>query len=155
MKTILKISILVSIVILQSVFIESSAQTFNQKQALDLIFSKKIIDTLKSEVYISKRIIPKDTLLKLWNEEIVVPINSYVIFVDDFPTASWSHPCRYIFFDPYSGNYSVLNHRFPTSSALKVMYIKVNNIKWPQLNQHNINWPDNKGCSKNAGLQTR
>lgn len=128
---------------------ESFAQSFSRKQAYDEIISKNIIDTLKSEVYISKRIIPKDTILKLWYKEIiVVPINSYIVFIDDDPLAGWSHPCRYVFFDPYSGDYSVINHRFPTSASLKDLYIKINSInKSIFINQINPQWPDNKGCS--------
>lgn len=133
MRTLSANSIIICLLILQSFITSLSAQTSDQKKALDLIFNKNIVDTSKSEIYISKWMVPKDTIIELWDEKITVPYNCYLIFVDDHPMAEWSHPCRYIFVNLRTGNDTILNRIDPIRGSLKKLFIQINNIKWPNI----------------------
>ncbi|MBL7149502.1 MAG: hypothetical protein ISS80_05465 [Candidatus Cloacimonetes bacterium] len=42
--------------------------------------------------------------------------NSWIFFVDDFPSANWCHPCRYIIMDTESGNYNIVDENFYPSN---------------------------------------
>ena len=53
----------------------------------------------------------------LGDEWIVTPINEcFAYFVDEYPYASWSHPCRYLFVDTESGNVDTISAENPPKS---------------------------------------
>ncbi len=98
-------------------FTNFSFAQLSRQQAIDSVLNQIIpADTGKVNLYfaLSSYSITDSIQLSV-GSAISCPFeNNYVLFVNDHPFANWNHPCRYIFMDTITGDYSIVNkNTFP------------------------------------------
>ncbi len=66
------------------------------------------------ELYITPEPLPRGTVVRSWTREVRrLPAPEWLVFIDDFPTANWEHPCRYVFVDATTWRYVVIEEESP------------------------------------------
>lgn len=66
--------------------------------AYHLLIKKALVDTLNDNVYTSKQLILPKSKLIFMDDSIISPgWNSWFFFIDKYPFADWTHPCKYVF----------------------------------------------------------
>ncbi|MCD4698105.1 MAG: hypothetical protein K8S16_17910 [Bacteroidales bacterium] len=83
---------------------------FTRQQAIDLILNDVLSDELDNiDVYASFNSFTDDAVL-IDNDNAANPYaESWVFYVNDSPFASWYHPCRYIFVNASTVDYSTVD----------------------------------------------
>ena len=67
-------------------------------------------------IYVSSRPLAANTVIPSWQDAYSVPDRfdkAWFMFVDDLPNANWEHPCRYIFIDVNTQEYTIEQARTP------------------------------------------
>jgi hypothetical protein len=91
---------------------------FSRNDANNLVLNQILDDGLdKVDVYSSFTTLSQSGTIPLWNgQNLENPYSSsWCFFVDDLVFANWEHPCRYIFVNSATGNYTIFQKR--TTSA--------------------------------------
>lgn len=92
---------------------------FTRQQAIHKVLNEIVVaDTGNINVYSAYDLLTNnDSIVLAFDTTLVCPYNyNWFFYIDDYPIANWSHPCRYIFIDTVSGNYQIMNqHQFPAS----------------------------------------
>jgi hypothetical protein len=88
----------------------------------------------KVNIYIYPNQITKNTNVAFIDHIAEAPYNqNWVIFIDDNPTFGWNHPCRYLFIDPITEEYSFVNETiFPLNFS---EYDKISSMIMPEISQ--------------------
>jgi hypothetical protein len=84
---------------------------YSREDAIHLILNQILTNDIgQINVYCSKDLLSVDDgLLTFDRNTIQFPFQTnWVFFVDDYPTANWNHPCRYIFVDGSSNFFTLL-----------------------------------------------
>lgn len=109
-------------VLLISISTNSFAQ-FSRQQAINKVLNEIVVaDTGHINVWSAMEIKNyQDTIGLIFNSVLECPYNyNWVFFVDDYPSAGWAHPCRYIFIDSISGGYQIMNEeQYPACFGLQ------------------------------------
>jgi hypothetical protein len=95
-------------IILQLPFV--SIGQFSRQQAIKLVLNQILdADTSQINVYSSYDTIPDTSYIILSNGQTISPLYPYnwVFFLDDNPLANWNHPCRYIFINSSTGDFTI------------------------------------------------
>ncbi|MCF8360909.1 MAG: C13 family peptidase [Prolixibacteraceae bacterium] len=116
-RNILRVSTIIAIVltVLSNNVIAQSDIAISKDDAYKIL-QEKIIDGQEGKVniYVSKDVVKADTQIKtLFQSEVSPNFDSWFFFIDDFPFASWSHPCRYVYVNAKDGSVTVLNKNQP------------------------------------------
>ncbi len=70
-------------------------------EAADLVMNTMMLDMQRVEVRVFPSLLEEGTLLGAWSYPgVFVPVQSYLVLVDDYATANWEHPCRWVFVSP-------------------------------------------------------
>jgi len=104
-------------VILLGLTVMSQAQLTRQNAINKVLNQIVVSDTGHINVYAAiDQMLQTDTLHLNFDTCIVLPYTyNWVFFVDDYPGANWTHPCRYISVDSVSGNYLIYSeNQFPS-----------------------------------------
>lgn len=86
---------------------------FSRNQAIDLVLNQILdIETETIDVYSSYNVVSSSNIT-LWDNQTINCSYSenWLFFIDDIPPAKWYHPCRYIFVDKSTGNYTIVNKK--------------------------------------------
>lgn len=135
-------------------FVDAHTFTITGETAQKIVIDNIISDNIgKVDVYFlrnsaQKYVCDKEKRLQLFHgKEIDFPYeNNWVFFVDDYPPMNWFHPCRYIFIDPQTGNYKIVQHEvYPEN--LREDYDLV--VEMPRPNNNLL-----QKASKSAEIQT-
>ncbi len=108
---------------------------FTHEEAITIVINEVVgADSLDSHNLFSKKamMFQNDTI---WQEYfidfLVCPFQeNWVFFVDDMPPAFWNHPCRYVFFDVFTGEYLVYNDDWPPFQFFQSPNSFLQNWKW-------------------------
>ena len=66
------------------------------------------------DVFVSKDIIkPNTTIACLHNTDQSPKFDSWLLFIDDFPSANWAHPCRFVYVNTIGGEYEIHESTWP------------------------------------------
>jgi hypothetical protein len=94
-------------------FITSIAHAqFSRELAVDLVLNDILVNELgHTDVYASNSSLNLPSSLLLSDQtQLSLPFpENWVFFVDDLPFANWHHPCRYIFVNGVTGEYSLVS----------------------------------------------
>jgi len=93
-------------------------------KAYKIIKQKGLVDTLNYNVKVSKQIISPNTILDFMGDSIKSPEwDSWFFLIDMYPTAEWSHPCKYVFVNTIDTSLIIINGQlgpsFPTDVLLR------------------------------------
>jgi len=83
---------------------------FTRQQAKDLVLKQILAsDTGHIKVYSSLDTIPDTSNIILSNGQTITPPyqSNWVFFSDDYPFATWFHPCRYVLVNSSNGDYTI------------------------------------------------
>lgn len=70
----------------------------NANTAADMVFSEILNEDITGRsIMILDRIITEGSIVESWHDEVTVPMDAYLILVDDMAYANWEHPCRWVF----------------------------------------------------------
>ena len=105
------------IILLLSMCTTTAFAQFTRQQAIDKVLNEIVVaDTANNNVYSAYELKNyHDSVNLVFDKTLLCPYNNnWVFFVDDYPTAGWTHPCRYIFMDSLTGDYQIINeNQFP------------------------------------------
>lgn len=131
-----------SVLTVLAVLISSIAfSQFSRNQAIDLVMNTVLSGEAGTvnvhasyNVILDSEQIDKDDYIS----SLTCPYPSnWVFFVDDIPTAKWSHPCRYIFVNSSNGEYQILNEQmYPVGLATD--YELISHIPIPPSNPQDL-----------------
>jgi hypothetical protein len=96
--------------------LNSSINKITADKAIQILTEKILSGKLNGKtVYISKMPLKKGETIKAITKTYQVDAlaSSWVFFIDDAPRANWEHPCRYVFVDEDTGNYTVIEGKTP------------------------------------------
>ena len=107
---------------------ETDIEPISQLEALKIVESYYLDNDY--DVFISESIIPGKTKI-LCSETISSPsYDGWLVFIDEHPGANWEHTCKLIFINVKTGEYNVIEEKFPPDiSGLTLIYQKENGIK--------------------------
>lgn len=104
------------IALLLSIFVSINVQShIEKKTAIELVKTQLRIDSVSNvNMYVSKTLIPPKTqFATLFGTKTSPDFYSWLIFIDDYPFANWSHACRYIYVDSQNSNVIIYNDSIP------------------------------------------
>jgi parallel beta-helix repeat protein len=108
--------ILVLTIYLGTIFYTNGQELkISKEEAINLILNEICVkDTGKVDIFISKSPIPKTDGLLIFEQKLECPYEfNWVFFIDDCVTADWMHPCRYIFVNTASKEFTIVNANCP------------------------------------------
>ena len=94
----------------------STAYEITKSEAIQIVLSDIISsDTLEKGLYIFPEIINAgdSVYCTLSDTSYCVDYNSWFLFIDDFLTADWAHPCRFVFVDNSRRRYDIYPEMWP------------------------------------------
>src|ERR1039457_112140 len=103
-----------SLLVIISFFITSLQVQLSRQDAIHLVLGQVLqADIGNINVFASLKVHSGDEALQLlYYDPIPYPYEfNWAFFVDDSPHALWDHPCRYIFVDSLTGDYSIVGDR--------------------------------------------
>lgn len=93
----MRILLLLSVV-LPSCVTASVIEVEDLKIAADLVEEELLSDGYEGKIiYSYPAMLEEGDLLSTWHQDVRVPFDSYLIFIDDMALANWEHPCRWVF----------------------------------------------------------
>ncbi|MCD4847824.1 MAG: T9SS type A sorting domain-containing protein [Candidatus Aegiribacteria sp.] len=67
-------------------------------QAASMVFNDILDGEVDGKSILSlERMLTAGETLGTWHEDITVPVNGYLVLIDDMAYANWEHPCRWVF----------------------------------------------------------
>jgi len=70
----------------------------NANTAADMVFAELLNGNITGRsVMVLDRIITEGSIVDSWHEEVTVPVDGYLVLIDDMAYANWEHPCRWVF----------------------------------------------------------
>lgn len=75
------------------------------------------------EVFISKNKFIEGATLHLWSENIIIPFDCYVIFIDFAPGQNWGHKCEYLFVSGNNQKIMSIENITPPKDLVDLFYI--------------------------------
>ena len=66
--------------------------------------------------YLAEQVVVAGTVIENAREPVAAPWDAVLAFVDQDPSANWSHACRYILINPQTGETQSVEGRFPMFS---------------------------------------
>ncbi|MCK4806147.1 MAG: T9SS type A sorting domain-containing protein [Candidatus Aegiribacteria sp.] len=70
----------------------------NANTAADMVFSEILGSNITGRsVMVLERIVTEGSIVEAWHENVIVPMDAYLVFIDDMAYANWEHPCRWVF----------------------------------------------------------
>lgn len=96
-------------------FTKARAQSiFSKEQIFEILKKQAYVDTLVDEIRISKQIIPPNTKLYSMEDTITSPsYSTWFYFIDKYPDAKWTHPCKYVFANIINADLFVIEGNSP------------------------------------------
>ncbi|NOQ23117.1 MAG: T9SS type A sorting domain-containing protein [Candidatus Aegiribacteria sp.] len=89
-------NILVLLVLLAA--LAGASDVVNANVATDLVFSEVLSSNITGRsVMVLDRVLPEGTVVETWHDKVTVPIDGYLVLIDDMAYANWAHPCRWVF----------------------------------------------------------
>jgi hypothetical protein len=118
-------SVVMCVLVLSAVFLQAS---MGRQEAIDLVLDSILANELNHiDVFASQSVVTGS--VKTLNCTIPCPFPSnWVFFIDDHPSAQWSHPCRYLFVNTATGAYETVNRTFFPSQENVFEKISTSNI---------------------------
>lgn len=74
---------------------------------------------MKVNLHVDERVIPAGEMIGPKRQNITLKNESILVFADDLPMADFSHPCRYLLYDPKGNFTSEVKAQYPPYSAAK------------------------------------
>jgi hypothetical protein len=103
-------------------------------EAAELVMETLVTDYQNREIRSLDHILLEGDLLGAWSYPgVFVPFDSYLVLVDDFPLANWTHPCRWVFVSP--------------DGRMEVMLSSIPPDVYPRMNVEYTSLPD-PGCGR-------
>lgn len=102
----------------------SMNQSITKLEAYNIVLNGIDSTSLDStEIFVSKQILPANTVIKIGTESIESPnYNSWMFFINQQPLANWGHPCNYMFIGTNNGEVNIIEkHFYPTNPSLMDM----------------------------------
>ncbi len=66
--------------------------------AADMVFSELLNGNITGRtVMVLDAVLPAGSIVETWHEEVTVPMDAYLVLIDDMAYANWAHPCRWVF----------------------------------------------------------
>ncbi|MEN8208173.1 MAG: T9SS type A sorting domain-containing protein [Candidatus Fermentibacteria bacterium] len=66
--------------------------------AADMVFTEILNDNITGRsIMVLDEILPAGSIVESWHEELTVPMDAYLVLIDDMAYANWEHPCRWVF----------------------------------------------------------
>ncbi len=70
----------------------------NANTAADMVFSDILSENITGRsIMVLDRIVTEGLIVESWHEEVTVPMDAYIVLIDDMAYANWEHPCRWVF----------------------------------------------------------
>ena len=70
----------------------------NANTAADMVFSERLDGNITGRsVMVLDYVLPEGSIAESWHEEVTVPMDAYLVLIDDMAYANWEHPCRWVF----------------------------------------------------------
>ena len=101
--------------------IKNDLETLNiafitNEAAKNIVFDEVLQGEIEGKnIYIDPSPLAKGTQINSWREVVTrqSPDEEWFFFIDDMPMANWEHPCRYVFVDKETGEYTTLDANSP------------------------------------------
>lgn len=91
----------------------SAASVNSPEEAAELVLEELLEGSFVGKiVYSLPRAVEAGEILGSWNSEVVVPIDGYLVLIDDMALANWEHPCRWVFVG-FEGNMEIIRKTTP------------------------------------------
>jgi len=91
--------------------------SFSHAQLLQLLLTLLTpTERAQAIAYLTEQPVVVGTIIEAAHEQVPAPWDAVLAFVDQDPTANWSHNCRYIFINPQTGETRSIVGRFPMFS---------------------------------------
>lgn len=104
----------------------------NAKTAAEFVEEELLTDGYEGKIiYSYPAMFEEGDLLSTWHQDVRVPFNSYLIFIDDMALANWEHPCRWVFVSP-TGEMEIIELYTPPND-MHLMNVEFRGI--PQFDQ--------------------
>ncbi|NOQ21384.1 MAG: T9SS type A sorting domain-containing protein [Candidatus Aegiribacteria sp.] len=76
----------------------SASNVIDANTAADMVFSEILDGNITGRsVMVLDRILTEGSTVESWNDDATVPIDGYLVLIDDMAYANWEHPCRWVF----------------------------------------------------------
>ena len=76
----------------------SASGAVDANTAADMVFTQILNGNITGRsVMVLDRILPEGSTVETWHEEVTVPMDAYLVLIDDMAYANWEHPCRWAF----------------------------------------------------------
>ena len=120
MKTVLTCLILL-------VTFAGASSVVNTNTAADMVFSEILNDNITGKsVMVLDAVLPAGSIVETWHEEVTVPMDAYLVLIDDMAYANWEHPCRWVFVG-LNGDMEIVRMMTPPN-ALERMTVEYTSI---------------------------
>lgn len=75
-----------------------SGSVVNANTAAEMVFSEILDGNITGRsVMVLDRMLTEGSIVESWHEEVTVPMDGYLVLIDDMAYANWEHPCRWVF----------------------------------------------------------
>ncbi|MCD4700617.1 MAG: C13 family peptidase [Candidatus Aegiribacteria sp.] len=86
------------IILVLFVTFASASSIINANTAADMVFSEVLSGNITGRsIMVLDRIVTEGSIIEAWNDEVIVPMDAYLVLIDDMSYANWEHPCRWVF----------------------------------------------------------
>ncbi|MCD4776814.1 MAG: T9SS type A sorting domain-containing protein [Candidatus Aegiribacteria sp.] len=123
--------------------------------AANLVYTDILEENITGRsIMVLDRMVTEGSIVEAWNDEVTVPIDGYLVLIDDMAYANWEHPCRWVFVG-LNGEMEIIRM---TSPPNELESMTVSHSCLPQIDgkgqyEDFINWfiPNVQSTSVNAG----
>ncbi len=123
--------------------VNSQTDKLTRNTAYNLVLKNVLNSNINNiNVLVAKNTCFKGDKIEKINKEIVsVPFQEcWFFFIDDHPFANWSHPCRFVFVNIYTGDIKIVNEKNPPANLEDMDILKAVEV---QINKANLFNPQN------------
>ena len=94
MKTVLSVLVLITA-------LAGASAVPSGNSAAELVFEDILQgDITGRSVMVLDEMVTRGTVMGSWRYEVTVPLDGYLVLIDDMAYANWEHPCRWVFVSP-------------------------------------------------------
>ncbi len=107
----------------------------NANTASEMVFSEMLNDNITGKtVMVLDRVLPEGSIVATWHEEVTVPMDAYLVLIDDMAYANWEHPCRWVFVG-LNGEMEIVRSRFEELSIKELTLPDEDSRYWDYSNE--------------------
>lgn len=78
--------------------IAAASSVVDANSAANLVYTEILEENITGRsIMVIDRILNQGSTVETWTDEVTVPLNGYLVLIDDMAYANWEHPCRWVF----------------------------------------------------------